>query len=78
MPLAEPTPKALGIRWEMSLRRTPLRHRCGYVPLKTCADLEEVGIPLRQIGSTQDLGYNAVMFQCPVCHQVMTEHEAYR
>ena len=74
MPTTPPTPRALEVRDAISYRRTPLQHKCGYVKGSTCSDVAY----LTWIGESWDLGYKQQVFQCPVCHQVMTEYEAFR
>lgn len=72
MPTTPPSTKALRIRDGMARRRTPFAQRCGTVRTKACKDVT----PPKLIGESWDLGYKAKVYQCPVCHQVMTEYEA--
>ena len=73
MPTRPPTRGATLVREAMSRRRTPFAHRCGYVRAKRCHQVQ----PPELIGVSNDLGYVANLYQCPVCHQVMTEFEAF-
>lgn len=60
-------------RARVNRRKAPVPHRCGYVPVAPC--VERRHDPPRRVGYTLDQGYQQQVYQCPVCHQVMTEAE---
>lgn len=61
-------------RLSVARRHAPIPHRCGYAPAHACKDHDEARQPKR-IGRTEDQGTGQDVYQCPVCHQVMTYSE---
>lgn len=55
-------------------KRSPIRPRCGTVTFTDCAS----GSTLKLIGESDANGVHQPLYQCPACHAIRTEHQAYR
>lgn len=70
------SPEAHLVRYRIALRHAPIPHRCGVVRSGPCKEALPDGQALRHIGRERDLGFQVDLYQCAVCHQVVTEIEA--